>query len=146
MKTKIFKLMFVLCLGLFAFSPLQYASAGLNVAHAQTSDCGDPSLHRTENNLCLPTNQKSVGPNSLLLRVINLILGISFLVAVLFVVIGGFRYIVSAGNDDQAKAGRKTVINAVIGIVLIVLAYVIVSAVSRAASSDCKSGYNTCVN
>jgi hypothetical protein len=73
----------------------------------------------------------TVGPNDLIVKVLTILLGVAFLVAVLFLVIGGFRYIISAGNDDAAKAGRKTVFNALIGIVIIILSYVIVSAVSK---------------
>lgn len=75
------------------------------------------------------------GPNDLIIKAINILLGVAALVAVLFLVIGGFRYITSAGNDEQAKAGRKTIINALIGLVVIILAYVIVSAVNKTVSS-----------
>lgn len=76
------------------------------------------------------------GPNDLIIKAINILLGVAALVAVLFLVIGGFRYITSAGNDEQAKAGRKTIINALIGLVVVILAYVIVSAVNKTVSSS----------
>lgn len=79
------------------------------------------------------------GPNDLIVSVLNIILGVAALVAVLFLVIGGFRYIISAGNDDQAKGARKTIINALIGIVVIILSYVIVSVVNRTVSSGAGS-------
>ncbi len=75
------------------------------------------------------------GVNDLIIRVINILLGVAFLVAVLFLILGGFRYIVSGGNEKTAEAGKKTVLNALIGIVIVILSYVIVQVVSRTVSS-----------
>ncbi len=72
--------------------------------------------------------------NSLITQVINILLGVAFAVAVLFLIIGGFWYITSAGNEETAEKGRNTIINALIGIVVIILAYVIVRVVSGAVS------------
>jgi len=80
------------------------------------------------------------GPNDLIVRVINIMLGVAFLLAVLFLVYGGFRYIFSAGNEEAAEKGQKTVINALIGVVIIILSYVIVQIVSRTVSSGGSTG------
>ena len=81
---------------------------------------------------CQPGQNCSVGSdiNSLIRTVINWLLGIAFGVAVLFLIIGGFWYITSAGNEETAEKGKNTAINAIIGIVIIVLSYVIVNVVS----------------
>ena len=63
-----------------------------------------------------------------------MLIGITFGVAVLFLIIGGFRYITSAGNPDGQTKGKQTVINALIGIVIIVLSYVIVNVVANLVS------------
>ena len=75
-------------------------------------------------------------PNDLIVRVINILLGVAFLFAVLFLIWGGFRYIFSAGNEESAEAGRNTVINSLIGVAIIVLSYVIVQIVSRTVASS----------
>ena len=72
--------------------------------------------------------------NTLIRTVINWLLGITFGIAVLFLIIGGFRYITSAGNPDGQTKGKQTVINALIGIVIIVLSYVIVNVVANLVS------------
>ncbi len=69
--------------------------------------------------------------NSLIRTVINWLLGIAFGVAVLFLIIGGFWYITSAGNEETAEKGKGTAINAIIGIVIIILSYVIINVVSN---------------
>lgn len=62
-------------------------------------------------------------------QVIEILLGIAGAVAVLFVLFGGFQYMTAGGSDDQVKKGKATIFNALIGIVLIVLAYAIVNVV-----------------
>jgi hypothetical membrane protein len=56
------------------------------------------------------------------------------LVALLFVVIGGFRYMISGGDEESAEAAKNTVINSLIGIVLIILSYSVVQVVVNLVS------------
>jgi hypothetical protein len=69
--------------------------------------------------------------NELILKIINYILGVTLAIDVLFLIIGGFFYITSAGNESRASKGKTTVINAVIGLVVIVLSYVIANVVAN---------------
>ncbi|HLC44596.1 MAG: hypothetical protein A2722_02275 [Candidatus Doudnabacteria bacterium RIFCSPHIGHO2_01_FULL_50_11] len=61
----------------------------------------------------------------ILQKVLLFLLAIAFIVAVIFLVVGGFRYIVSQGNEDSLEKAKGTITNAIIGIVVIVLAYII---------------------
>jgi hypothetical protein len=72
--------------------------------------------------------------NQLISTIIDWMLGIAFGVAVLFLIIGGFWYITSAGNEETAEKGKNTAINAIIGIVIIILSYVIVNVVTNLIS------------
>jgi hypothetical protein len=69
--------------------------------------------------------------NQLIKTVINWALGVTFAIAVLFLIIGGFWYITAGGNEEQADKGKKTIINALIGVVVIILSYVIVNVVTN---------------
>lgn len=69
--------------------------------------------------------------SSLAVRVINIALYLAAIIAVIFVIIGGYQYIFSAGNDETAKTGRKTLTNALIGLTIIVLSYIIVQVVYK---------------
>jgi len=62
--------------------------------------------------------------------VIMILLLIAGALAVLFVIIGGYQYLTSAGNEEQAEKGKKTLINSIIGIVLIILSWVIVNVIA----------------
>lgn len=67
--------------------------------------------------------------NSLALNIIQIILSLVGLFAVLFIIIGGFQYILSGANEDLAKRGKTTVQNAIIGLIIVILSYVIVTVV-----------------
>jgi hypothetical protein len=56
--------------------------------------------------------------------------------AFIYLVYSGILYISAAGNPDQAKKGQQGIINAIIGIVIIVLAYTIISVVQNSAKSN----------
>ncbi len=65
------------------------------------------------------------------LLVINILLyvaGIALIIAILY---GGILYITSAGDETKAAKGRASIINGVIGTIIVLLAIVIVSAVRR---------------
>lgn len=69
--------------------------------------------------------------SQIILTVINIILALSGLIAVLVLIIGGFRYVTSFGNEDAVKNGKSMILNALIGIVIIILAFVIVRVVQN---------------
>ncbi|MBU6447785.1 hypothetical protein KGQ24_03020 [Patescibacteria group bacterium] len=113
----------LLVLNLFAFSPAIAADCG-------TSGRLTPDLNT---GLCVPSSTLT-GPNTvndLIIKIINVLLSVAAIIAVLFIIIGGFRYITSAGNEEQAEKGRGTLVNAIIGLVIIILAYVIVGIVNN---------------
>jgi hypothetical protein len=102
----------------------------LLTAHAQ--------LKTNDQTLCSGTglNCKNTDVNGLIKTVINWLLAIAFSVAVLFLIIGGFWYITSAGNEETAEKGKNTAINAIIGIVIIILSWVIVNVVASLVTSN----------
>src|SRR3989344_8747663 len=68
----------------------------------------------------------------LIMRFIQILLAVAGLVAVIFLIIGGFRYITAGGNEETSESAKKTVTNAIIGIVIVILAFVIVRVISNA--------------
>lgn len=67
--------------------------------------------------------------------VVDALLRVAGLVAVGYVVYGGFRYITSQGNPDGANSARQTIINALIGVVIAVAASSIVRFVANRMTS-----------
>jgi len=82
----------------------------------------------------LPDLTGSQGLKGLLMSIINIALLFAGLIAVLFLIIGGYRYIVSAGNEEAAEKAKKTIQNAIIGLVVIILSYTLVTVIFRSLS------------
>lgn len=80
--------------------------------------------------------QTLTGPSGLIYRVISLLLFVAGALAVLFVIIGGYQYITAAGNEEASEKGKKTLTNAVIGVVVIIMAYVIINVVVNTISGS----------
>lgn len=58
--------------------------------------------------------------------VINLLSLIVGVVAVIMIIIGGLKYITSSGDSNNVSSAKNTILYAVIGLVVVVLAQVIV--------------------
>jgi len=55
-------------------------------------------------------------------------------VAILFLIVGGFWYLSSAGNEELAEKGKKTLVNALLGLVVIIMSAAIVRIVASTLS------------
>ncbi len=89
----------------------------------------DPQCPGTEQSLGLLAplfHTKICSLNELALYTVNLLLSVIAVISVLFVVIGGFRYVTSNGNEEAASKGRQTITNAIIGLVIAMLSYTII--------------------
>jgi hypothetical protein len=64
----------------------------------------------------------------LMVRILTGFLSIAGLIAMLMIIIGGYRYITSHGNEELAESGRKTLQWSIAGLIIIALSYVLVRA------------------
>ncbi len=60
-------------------------------------------------------------------RIVNALLGFVAVIAVIFIIIGGVRYITSQGDEDAAASAKNTVLYALIGLIIIALSAVLVN-------------------
>lgn len=69
----------------------------------------------------------------IVLAIIEILLRIAIMVAIAFVLVGGFKFITSRGeaNPDKVGQARKTVIDALIGVAIAVTAIAVVSFLAR---------------
>lgn len=58
-------------------------------------------------------------PESLAISVINWVLGLLALVAVVLILVGGFRWMTAGGNEEKVESAKKTLYAALIGLVII---------------------------
>lgn len=59
--------------------------------------------------------------------VVNVLLFLLGVVAVIAIIVGGIMYAVSSGDAGRAKAAKDTIMYAVIGLIVAILAYAIVN-------------------
>lgn len=58
-------------------------------------------------------------------RLINVALGFLGIIAVVIVLIGGFKYMVSGGNEDKTAEARRLILSGIIGLAIILSAWAI---------------------
>ncbi len=59
--------------------------------------------------------------------ILNIVIGIVTAISILFVVIGGLRYVLSAGDSEAASKARSTIIYAAVGLIIAITAEGIVT-------------------
>ena len=69
------------------------------------------------------------------INIINLALGLMSLVAVVMIIIGGFTWLTAGGNEEKVDKAKKTISAAVIGIVVVLLAWALVLFVANTTSN-----------
>jgi uncharacterized membrane protein len=74
-------------------------------------------------------------PKSVVTRVINYALFFIGAIALVFVIYGGVLYITSGGDSEKTTKARNTLMYAVLGIIVVVISYAIVTWASNAPAS-----------
>ncbi|MBL8029735.1 MAG: hypothetical protein JNN11_00615 [Candidatus Doudnabacteria bacterium] len=104
----------------------------------------DPSLVWDEpSKSCLPKNLQCTSGSlacagsleELAIKILTYLLYFAGIIAVIVIVWGGYLYITSAGNEEQAEKGQKAMTNAIIGVVIVIMALVIVRVISTAVGT-----------
>ena len=85
---------------------------------------------RFQSELDLP--DQTTDPVVLTIRVINAALGILGLLAVILVLYSGFRWMTAGGSAENVQKAKDTLKNALIGLAIILLAYIMVNIVLTA--------------
>ena len=68
-----------------------------------------------------------VGPDGVITRITNIVLLAVGFISVVMLLYGGFRYIVSGGDSKKVTDAKNTILYAIIGLVISLLAYAIVN-------------------
>jgi hypothetical protein len=121
---------------------------GFNIggfAHLSLADTACPSNLSSLSGLGLPAYCNVVGSDStgLLTHIINILLALLGVIAVLFIIIGGYRMITSSGDTTNFEKGQKTVTYAIIGLVVAVLAFTIITVIGNTLGSATNSNSNS---
>jgi len=70
---------------------------------------------------------------TVVVHVIQLVLGLAPLAAVVMIIIGGFMWMTSVGDEEKLMRAKRVISSAVVGLVIIIIAWAVVSFVARTA-------------
>lgn len=90
---------------------------------------GRCDFDKTLGTLFNPLTSDMTSPAQIIVRFINIALLLVGIIAILFIIIGGFLMVTSAGNEDRIRRGKQTLIWAVAGLILSLLSFSIVAMV-----------------
>ena len=97
------------------------SGGGSSAANSQDKYTGGGGAVRFEN----PLSTNSF--EALVMGIINWILGIVVSLAILFLIIGGLMYIVSAGDEERIKKAKNIILYAIVGLGVVVLSWSIIT-------------------
>ncbi len=123
MLTKLKSNLRVIVAGLVLFTGLSFSVVQTQPVFGATVDVLEKCDN--ESKVCKGTNKNSL--YALMENVIDMLLIIIGIISVIMIIIGGIRYVTSAGDAGQTKSARDTVIYAVVGLVIAIMSYAIVN-------------------
>ena len=96
----------------------------------------DDITNKCEVSFRLMKNDKFNGTDILLvgLGIIDILIRIAALVAVAFVLYGGIKYITSQGSPENTKSAQNTILNALIGLAITIIAATLVAFIGRSVN------------
>lgn len=121
MKTKLTKI--IAALSLITLSAVSLNVFVVNPTYAV--NCSDSSISQAVRDAA-GCNNGSTLPG-VIINILNAIIFVGGIVAAVFIVVGGFNYMTSAGDAGKVAKAKNTIIYALIGLVVCVLAFAIVN-------------------
>ena len=117
-------------MGMFVFAQLQTANAYNAYRGVDCSGSKASSAVCTDKNSGNPL----YGPDGVLIKITNIVAFIAGAIAVIMILVGSIRFITSGSDiskgsrvDTDVEAARDTIVNALIGLAIIVLAKIIIT-------------------
>ena len=92
----------------FSVSPAQAANLNLWGENYNANDFQD---------------ETGLGDRDLVSRIVRIILGFLGIVAVIIILLGGFKWMTAGGNEDKVSEARKLIVSGIIGLVIILAAF-----------------------
>ena len=121
MKSKIVKLIALV------IASTAYLGTALTVpAYADPIDCANSDIPQSVREAAGCKGTTDQLPN-VVINILNAVIGVAGLVAVIFIIYGGVQYMTSSGDAGKIKKAKDTILYAVIGLIVCILAAAIVN-------------------
>jgi hypothetical protein len=111
-------------------------------AMAASENCSDPTTANNPINSGAQCSQAKgtsgdlFGQSGIFHTIANILIFLVGAVAVIMLIIGGLRYVISQGNKEHVSSAKDTILYSVIGIIVAILAYAIVNFVTGALAPN----------
>ena len=69
------------------------------------------------------------------INILQLVLGLMSLIAVVMVILGGFTWLTAGGNEEKVEKAKKIISAAIIGLIIVLLAWAVVIFVARTTAN-----------
>ena len=58
-------------------------------------------------------------------KIVGIVIGLSGFLLTIYLIYGGFLWMTAGGNEEQIKKAKGMIVNAIIGLIIVIFAYVI---------------------
>ena len=82
------------------------------------------------------------GSTGIFRTITNVLLFVLGAISVIMIIIGGLRYVVSGGNATAVTAAKNTILYAIVGVIVALLAYAIINFVLESFTGGATGGTN----
>ena len=107
--------------GLVVWQPVVAEAVNPLTASCQNAPTNDPICNSNR------SGTRLFGAGSFWTNLINVMIFIVGTVSVLMIVVGGLRYVLSGGDSSSTTAAKNTILYAIIGVVIALMAYAIIN-------------------
>jgi len=98
-------------------------AATFSVSPAQAADLNLWGENYNANDFQTETGLGDRDPRDIVARIVRIILGFLGIVAVIIILLGGFKWMTAGGNEDKVSEARKLIVSGIIGLVIILAAF-----------------------
>ncbi len=107
---------------------------------ASAAECDPDSLNVSSGAACAQGTGTSTdlfsGEESLFKKITNILLFLIGAISVIMLIVGGIRYVISGGDQNQVTGAKNTILYAIIGIVVAFLAYAAINFVTSSLATS----------
>lgn len=113
-----------LALSIGAFAQPAYAQFDRGIADGAQSAQGKDQQGTAS---CLFGNEENCSGDGIFRTITNVMLFVIGAISVIMLIIGGIRYVVSGGDSTAVQNAKNTILYAIVGVVVAILAYAVVN-------------------
>lgn len=100
-------------------------SLSVSPALAQAADANNLLWGGTEGNVEASLGLGNEDPRTMAAGVINVVLGFIGIIAVVIILLGGFKWMTAGGNEDKIGEAKGLITSGVIGLIIILMSWAI---------------------